>query len=81
MLKAVDIRENPDELEIATYFSSKQLSDIPENHCVPIFETLKVPDDDYHVILVMPVLRNCMNPPFETVGEVIDFLGQVFDVS
>ena len=81
MLKAVDIRENPDELEIATYFSSKQLSDIPENHCVPIFETIKVPDDDHHVILVMPVLRNCMNPPFETVGEVIDFLGQVFDVS
>lgn len=78
MLKNVDPNEYPTECGIANYFSSKELADIPENHCVPIYEALKAPGEDT-TVLVMPLLRKCMDPPFETVGEVIDFLGQVFE--
>ena len=79
MLKNVDPNEYPTECGIANYFSSKELADIPENHCVPIYEALQAPGEDT-IVLVMPLLRKCMDPPFETVGEVIDFLGQVFEV-
>jgi len=79
MLKNVDPNEYPTECGIANYFSSKELADIPENHCVPIYEALQAPGEDI-TVLVMPLLRKCMDPPFETVGEVMDFLGQVFEV-
>ena len=79
LLKKVDTDTYTTECDIANYFSSKQLADIPENHCVPIYETLHVSGENT-AILVMPLLRKCMDPPFETVGEVIDFLGQVFEV-
>ena len=80
MLKKVDTRRYPNEEEISRYFSSEELSDIPENHCVPILESMRVPDEDDTVILVMPLLRECKDPPFETVGEVVEFFRQVFEV-
>lgn len=53
----------------------------PRNHCVPIYEVLEVPDDPDKIILVMPLLRYFYNPSFYTVGEAVDFLTQVFEVS
>ena len=81
MLKLVDIVEFPNEIDITTFLSSKELANAPENHCVPILEVLKPRDDQRHVILVMPLLRACLNPPFETVGEVVEFLRQIFEVN
>lgn len=81
MMKKINTKRHEHEQEIATYFSSKELADIPENHCVPIWEVMQVPDDNDIIILVMPLLRDCMSPAFETVGEVVEFLSQVFDVS
>lgn len=80
MLKMVDTTKYPNEVDIATLFSSKELSNVLDNHCVPILEVLRPPDDDQYVILVMPFLRECMNPAFETVGEVVEFLRQIFEV-
>ena len=77
----VDTTAFPDEVDIATFFSSKELENVPENHCVPILEVLRPPDDNQYVILVMPFLRECLDPPFETVGEVVEFLRQIFEVS
>ncbi|EDR05086.1 uncharacterized protein LACBIDRAFT_330194 [Laccaria bicolor S238N-H82] len=79
ILKKVDTRRYPHEEEISSYFSSKELSDIPQNHCVPILETIRVPDEEHVVILVMPLLRPCKDPPFETIGEVVEFFRQVFE--
>jgi hypothetical protein len=47
---------------------------------VPIYEVLKVPGEDDKVILVMPLLRDWDSPPFETVGEGVDFFQQLFEV-
>ncbi|KAJ7441498.1 hypothetical protein B0H11DRAFT_1882367, partial [Mycena galericulata] len=72
MLKVLD-RDSP-ELEIGTFFS--QLRD-PRNHCVPIYETLHPPMHPDKAIIVMPLLREFRNPPFDTVGEIVDCFRQV----
>lgn len=81
ILKKVNTNECPNEQEIATYFSSKDRADIPENHCVPILETLHVPNEEHVILLVMPLLHHCLKPPLETVGEVVEFFRQLFEVS
>jgi hypothetical protein len=56
------------------------LTSDPLNHCVPIYDVLRLPDDDDKVILVMPLLRSWCEPEFETVGEGIHFFRQLFEV-
>ena len=56
------------------------LSD-PRNRCTRLLETLYVPFERNTVILAMPLLRPWDEPPLRTVGEVVHFLGQIFEVS
>ncbi|EIW83434.1 hypothetical protein CONPUDRAFT_102207 [Coniophora puteana RWD-64-598 SS2] len=83
MLKMIFESRHPHEVEIGQYLSSEPLASDPANHCVPLYEVLRVPhddaDDDIRLILVMPLLRTFDDPPFDTVGEVLDLCGQVFD--
>jgi hypothetical protein len=79
-LKIVKASIHPYEIDIGAFFSSPSLAHNPRNHCVPILEVLKVPDDDDMVIIVMPLLRYWDSPPFETVGEVVEFLRQLLEV-
>lgn len=51
----------------------------PANHSVPILDTFTDPADDSVSYIVMPFLRSSDNPPFETVGEVADFVDQVLE--
>ena len=60
--------------------SSQAFTADPQNHCVPIYETLRMPDDDDKTILVMPLLRSWYNPRLQTVGEAVDLFGQLFEV-
>jgi hypothetical protein len=48
---------------------------------VPIYDVLEPPGEADLNLIVMPLLRPFENPPFETVGEAVDFFGQVFQVS
>jgi hypothetical protein len=52
----------------------------PANHSVPILDTFMDPADDSVSYIVMPFLRLSNNPPFETVGEVTDFVDQILEV-
>jgi hypothetical protein len=79
-LKILKPSLHPYEVDIATALCSKQLASDPLNHCVPIYEVIKVPDDNDMVILVMPLLRDWRDPEFETVGEGVDFFRQLFEV-
>lgn len=72
---------HPYEREIGEYLSTEPLASDPRNHCVPLYEVLESPQDPDIIILVMPFLRDFENPRFRTVGEVVDFLTQVFEVS
>ncbi|KAJ6625323.1 kinase-like domain-containing protein [Mycena sp. CBHHK59/15] len=78
-LKRVNTETHPLENSIGTFFSSTPLANDPRNHCIPILETLKVPDDEKFIILVMPLLRKYSDPRFDTFGEAVDFFGQIFE--
>jgi hypothetical protein len=79
-LKKISKSVHPYEAEIGLFFSSEAMASDHRNHCVPIYEVLQVPDDDDKLILVMPLLREYYDPRFDTVGEVVDFFRQVFEV-
>ena len=75
-LKKVSKSLNPFEAAIAQFLSSEPLSSDPDNHCVPIYDILQVPEEEDHIIMVMPYLKPFDCPNFETIGEVIDFFTQ-----
>jgi hypothetical protein len=72
---------HPFEVEIGKYLSSGELLEDRGNHSVPIYDVLEPPGEADLNLIVMPLLRPFENPPFETVGEAVDFFGQVFQVS
>ncbi|KAG1843659.1 hypothetical protein F4604DRAFT_1596655, partial [Suillus subluteus] len=76
MLKAVRRGDHPFEVEIARYLTSIPLD--PMNHCVPILDVLHVPDEERDII-VMPLLRCFSDPPFETFGEAVECIRQLFE--
>ncbi|KAH9937750.1 hypothetical protein B0H21DRAFT_758148 [Amylocystis lapponica] len=76
-LKRISKLNHPHEVEISQMFSSPDLADNPRNHCVPVYDALHLPDERT-ALLVLPLLRQYDDPPLETVGELIEFLRQVF---
>ena len=81
MVALKKVARSGSEVAIALSFSSLKLKDNPGNHCVPIHDILSIPDDPSTSILVMPYLVRFNDPPFETVGELVDFFQQIFEVS
>ncbi|KAI0065666.1 hypothetical protein BV25DRAFT_1581074 [Artomyces pyxidatus] len=79
MLKKVIPQEGPYELQINQLFASEPLASDPRNHCAQILEVIKLPGEDEEKLLVMPLLRQYDDPPFETYGEVVAFLSQLFE--
>lgn len=78
-LKKLSKDVHPFEVEISKFFSTEPLASHPRNHCVPVYDVLDVPDEENTVLLVLPLLRSYDDPPFRTVGEMIDFFSQVFE--
>jgi hypothetical protein len=79
-LKALKKSVHPFETDIALFFSSDSMISDPRNHCVPVYQVLQLPDDEDKVILVMPLLKEFYFPRFDTIGEVVKFFRQVFEV-
>ena len=80
MLKSISTRRGQWELEISRYFSSPIVRSNPENHCVPLLETLELPDNLDQKLMVMPFLRPFDNPQFRTYGEFVAFFTQISEV-
>lgn len=80
MLKWVSRRAHPHEVEVGCLFSAPGLVGSPRNHCVPILDVLQDPQDGDRQIIVMPRLIRFDEPVFDTVGEVVDCLRQIFEV-
>ncbi|KAJ7147583.1 hypothetical protein C8R43DRAFT_1097128 [Mycena crocata] len=66
------------ETNIGLYFSTPPRAAHPHNHCIPTYEVLQIPDDAEHELIVMPALRRFTSPPFDTFGEVVECLRQIF---
>lgn len=70
-----------DEAKIGRYLSTEVMLRDPANHCVPILDSFLdpvLPDVEY---IVMPVLRSFDNPEFSFIGEVVEFVTQLLEVS
>ncbi|KAJ8487344.1 hypothetical protein ONZ45_g14367 [Pleurotus djamor] len=78
-LKCVNKTLHPHEAEIGRYFSTGDLASDPRNHCVPVYEVLQPPDNQELLLLVMPLLKYHDVPPFDTIGEAVDFFQQIFE--
>lgn len=68
------------ESSIACMLSSESLRNDSRNHSVPILDVFVDDEDPGLSYLVMPFLRYFNSPEFQTVGEVVDFVGQVLEV-
>lgn len=51
------------------------------NQYAPVYDVLYPPNDDGTVLMVMPFLSEWEEPAFKTIGEIIDLVKQVFEVS
>ena len=74
------VGRNDKESRIAQMLSTTELREDPRNHSVPIIEVIDDPDNDSISYMVMPLLRNASDPPFQFVKEIIDFVNQVLEV-
>lgn len=78
MLKVLDA-SNESEMEFYKFFSEEpQKSDL-RNHSIPYHGFLKIPETE-EVMVALPILFHWDEPDFETIGEVIDFFRQIFEV-
>lgn len=61
-------------------FTAEPLASDPTNHCIRLTETLHVPDDENMDIIVMPLFHDWQLVEFLTIGEVVKFFSQIFEV-
>jgi hypothetical protein len=78
MMKRVNPSDHPFEVKIGQFLSSPSLVSDSSNHCVRTLEVLEVPNETDETIIVMPLLRRFNDPPFETYGEAVDCIHQIF---
>lgn len=79
MLKRLK-KSSTNELEIGQLFSNAPHNSHRSNHCVPLYDVLNHPNEDT-AFLVTPLLTDWDEPSFETIGEVLEFFRQLFEVS
>lgn len=81
--KALKEVQDPDEVLIINFFASSAVVHHPLNHCAPLLDIFDLPRGNVQptdLILAMPLLRPFNDPPFQTVGEGLDFIKQALDV-
>ncbi|KIK54378.1 hypothetical protein GYMLUDRAFT_232052 [Collybiopsis luxurians FD-317 M1] len=67
------------EERISALFSNDEHGSDPRNHCVRLLQILHIPGIDDETILVLPWMRNPKNPEFRTIGEVLQFVKEIFE--
>ena len=69
-----------EEIDIAHFLSSPPITSDPRNHCCPTLDVFDDPYDGDLQLLVMPLLRRHYEPKLATVGEMMEFCRQLFEV-
>ncbi|KIY47206.1 hypothetical protein FISHEDRAFT_45771 [Fistulina hepatica ATCC 64428] len=75
MLKVLDGPLQYGDLGLLKLLSSPEMKDDPRNHCVSLLDILFLSQNI--IIIVLPVLKDWDSPPFEKVGQVLDFVLQI----
>ncbi|KAG6811748.1 hypothetical protein H0H93_014264, partial [Arthromyces matolae] len=68
-----------DELMMARFISSPDLSMNPRNRCVPLLDVIPPMEGSSDAFMVMPLLFDIDMTPFETIGEAVEFFRQIFE--
>ncbi|CAE6446724.1 unnamed protein product [Rhizoctonia solani] len=79
IIKALYARFTPNELPILQYLASEDIQSNPRNHCACALDSFPVPGKDGWVFVVMDTYYSLSITPFETVGEVVDLVSQLFE--
>jgi len=80
MVYIKEIRAGGEEHRIAEILREGGWAGDPRNHCVPVLNLFKDPQDPELLYLVMPFLRPMDDPPFQQVKEVMEFADQILEV-
>ncbi|KAH8989697.1 hypothetical protein EDB92DRAFT_836759 [Lactarius akahatsu] len=76
MLKRLLEKEGPHELQINKLFSAGPLASDPRNHCARLLDIIELPNDP--PIMVHALLRSFYDPKFQTFGEFVTFVAQIW---
>ncbi|KAG8714188.1 hypothetical protein FRC11_009488 [Ceratobasidium sp. 423] len=79
IIKAFDAQITPNELRILQYLSSGDIQSNPRNHCACALDSFPVPGKDGWVFVVMDAYHPLFITPFETIGEVVELIRQLFE--
>ena len=79
-IKKVKKSDHPIEEQIIRFLSDTPQSIDPRNHSVPVYDVLQSPIDQDIILLVMPYLVPVEQYRFATVGEVMEYFRQIFEV-
>jgi hypothetical protein len=79
-LKKVLPDESPHELTMNELFSSQELSSMPDNHCLPMLDTIKLQRSGSQQIMVFPSLLPFHRSQIGTLEEFFVFMAQICEV-
>ncbi|KAJ3512558.1 hypothetical protein NLJ89_g3445 [Agrocybe chaxingu] len=79
VIKKIDEKVFLNEEAVMRHLSSGPLALDPRNHCIPLLDVLRLPDPVNRTFLITPHLRPFTSPEFETVGEVVECIRQLFE--
>ncbi|TEB29036.1 hypothetical protein FA13DRAFT_1690318 [Coprinellus micaceus] len=79
VIKRIESDEDSTELDVMAFLTAEERAGDPRNHCVRALGILDHPSDPQVQFVILPLLRKFDDPPFETIGEVVDFVGQVLE--
>jgi hypothetical protein len=74
------VQTGDQESTIALMLSSPAMRADSRNHSVPILDHFADEEDPTISYIIMPFLREFYSPPFELVGDVVEFVDQILEV-
>ncbi|CAE6518132.1 unnamed protein product [Rhizoctonia solani] len=79
VVPSAEDREGEEELDILRHLSSEPYSAHPRNHTIKCLDSFSIPGVNGGAFYVMPLLRAYDDPPFHDLGEIHEFLVQIFE--
>ena len=80
MVYIKEIDAHSEEHRIAEILGQGKWNNDERNHCVPVINIFKDPQDPKIFYMVMPFLRPMSDPPFQQVKEIMEFADQILEV-
>ena len=68
------------EVQIAKFFSAGERARDARNHCAPVLDYFEDERLAEYGILVTPLFRHFDDPEFDSIDEVLEFMGQTLEV-